>query len=153
MRISPLDIQQQQFKGKMFGGLDPEDVDQFLQTVAEAMEELLREIAELKAEAPLQPLEPPPHAVTKQDEADEDIRATLLAAHRVIETLQGNAQKEADLLLTEAHQKAQHVIESSQQQRIAIQAEIASLAQQRLQLDLELKAVLETHMRLISARA
>lgn len=60
MRISPLDIQQQQFKGKMFGGLDPEDVDQFLQTVAEAMEELLREIAELKAEAPLQPLEPPP---------------------------------------------------------------------------------------------
>jgi cell division initiation protein len=31
MKITPLDIRQQQFKGKMLGGLDPDDVDSFLQ--------------------------------------------------------------------------------------------------------------------------
>ena len=51
MKITPLDIQQQQFKGKMFGGLDPEDVDTFLQLVAGELEELIRENTELKDQA------------------------------------------------------------------------------------------------------
>ena len=38
MKITPIDIQQQQFKGRMFGGLDQEDVDVFLQSVAAEME-------------------------------------------------------------------------------------------------------------------
>jgi cell division initiation protein len=48
MKITPIDIQQQQFKGKMIGGLDPEDVDAFLQTVAGEMENLIRENNDLK---------------------------------------------------------------------------------------------------------
>ena len=48
MKITPLEIQQQQFKGKMFGGLDPDEVDGFLQLVAGEMENLVRENGELK---------------------------------------------------------------------------------------------------------
>jgi len=48
VKITPLDIQQQQFKGKLFGGLDPEDVDAFLQMVAQEMEALIRKNSELK---------------------------------------------------------------------------------------------------------
>ena len=51
MNITPLDIQQQQFKGKMLGGLDPNDVDAFLQMVASEMESLVRENSELKEQA------------------------------------------------------------------------------------------------------
>ena len=51
MNITPLDIQQQQFKGKMLGGLDPLDVDAFLQMVAAEMESLIRENSELKEQS------------------------------------------------------------------------------------------------------
>jgi DivIVA domain-containing protein len=51
VKITPLDIQQQQFKGNMFGGLDSADVDAFLQTVSGEMEDLIRENTELKEQA------------------------------------------------------------------------------------------------------
>ncbi len=56
MNISPIDIQQQQFKGKMFGGLDPEDVDAFLQLVAADLKadtilaDANRKLADLKSQ-------------------------------------------------------------------------------------------------------
>ncbi len=52
MKITPIDIQQQQFKTKFFGGLDPEDVDAFLQTVSQEMENLSRENSDLQGTGP-----------------------------------------------------------------------------------------------------
>ena len=48
MNITPLDILQQQFKGRIFGGLDPDEVDGFLQQVSSEMEQLIRENNDLK---------------------------------------------------------------------------------------------------------
>jgi cell division initiation protein len=47
MRITPLDIQQKQFRMK-FRGFDVEEVYAFLEIVREEMEDLLRENANLK---------------------------------------------------------------------------------------------------------
>jgi len=47
MRITPLDIQQKQFKMKL-RGFDVEEVYGFLEIVREEMEDLLRENANLK---------------------------------------------------------------------------------------------------------
>lgn len=49
MKITPLDIQQQQFRVK-FRGFDMVEVDNFLDVVANEYEELLREINQLKEE-------------------------------------------------------------------------------------------------------
>ena len=48
MNITPLDVLQQQFKGRIFGGLDPDEVDGFLQQVSQEMELLIRENNDLK---------------------------------------------------------------------------------------------------------
>ncbi|MEK7385411.1 MAG: DivIVA domain-containing protein, partial [candidate division NC10 bacterium] len=48
MRISPLDIRQQQFTVKMFRGFDTHEVDAFLDDVAEDYETVLKENALLK---------------------------------------------------------------------------------------------------------
>src|SRR5439155_14806840 len=48
MRISPLDIRQQQFTVKMLRGFDPHEVDAFLDDVAEDYEAVLRENAPRK---------------------------------------------------------------------------------------------------------
>ena len=48
MKITPLDIYQKEFKRKTLNGLDPDDVENFLFHVAEGVEQLLTENAELK---------------------------------------------------------------------------------------------------------
>ena len=48
MRISPLDIRQQQFTVRTFRGFDSQEVDAFLDDVAEDYEAVLKENALLK---------------------------------------------------------------------------------------------------------
>ena len=48
MRITPHDIRQQQFTSKMLKGYDPQEVDAFLDDVAEDYESVLKETALLK---------------------------------------------------------------------------------------------------------
>ena len=48
MRISPHDIRQQQFTVRMFRGFDPQEVDAFLEDVAEDYETLLKEVQSLR---------------------------------------------------------------------------------------------------------
>src|SRR5437867_3780249 len=50
MRITPHDIRQQQFSSKMFKGYDPQEVDAFLDDVAEDYEAVLKEAAARAAE-------------------------------------------------------------------------------------------------------
>ena len=97
MKISPLDIQQQQFKVKTFRGLDPEDVDSFLQTVAGEMEELIRDNSQMKEIQSRQSRE-----MLDMAEKERELRETLLSAHRVIEEMKANARKEAELIVSEA---------------------------------------------------
>ena len=105
MRISPLDIQQQQFKVKTFRGLDPEDVDAFLQTVAGEMEGLIRENSLMKEEQSQ-------HSRVMLDmaEKERELRDTLLSAQRVIEEMKTNARKEAELIVSEAEIKGERII-------------------------------------------
>ena len=48
MRITPHDIRQQQFTVRMFRGFDPQEVDAFLEDVADDYESLLKENQLLK---------------------------------------------------------------------------------------------------------
>ena len=50
MLLSPLEIQQKQFRLRFFKGLDPKEVEAFLQKVADQLSGLLKEIDELKQE-------------------------------------------------------------------------------------------------------
>ena len=48
MRITPMDIRQQQFTVRMFRGFDVQEVDTFLEDVAQDYEALIKENALLK---------------------------------------------------------------------------------------------------------
>src|SRR5665647_2461897 len=100
MKISPLDIQQQQFKVKTFRGLDPEDVDAFLQSLAGEMEFLIRENDQMKEQQSRQNRE-----LLDLAEKERELRETLLSAQRVIEEMKNNARKEAELIVSEAEIK------------------------------------------------
>lgn len=145
MNISPLDIQQQQFKGKMFGGLDPEDVDAFLQLVAGELEDLIRENTELKEQAR--------RVATDMEEMKEKevtLRETMLAAQRITEEMKANSQKEATLLISEAELKADTILADANRKLADLNSQIQDLRREKIQFETALKSLLDTHYKMLS---
>jgi len=145
MKITPIDIQQQQFKGKMIGGLDPEDVDAFLQTVAGEMENLIRENNELKEQQARHSKE-----ITEFSEKEKDLREAMLSAQRVIDEMKQNAQKEASLIVGEAELKAERIVADAERQLGDLNARIEETRRQKVQFEMSLKALLDSHARMLS---
>lgn len=145
MKISPLDIQQQQFKGKMFGGLDSDDVDAFLQQVAEQVEELVRENTELKEQNRRMTAEADE---LKQREAD--LRQTMLAAQRVMEEMKANADKEARLVISEAEMKAEKIVAEAEKSLVQLNNQIQDLRREKMKFESSLKSLLDTHYKMLN---
>jgi len=145
VKITPLDIQQQQFKGKVFGGLNPEEVDTFLQLVAKEMEELVRENGDLKEQVRKA-------AIVEEEmtQREREIRETLLAAQRVIEEMKNNAQKEAGLIVAEAEIKADKLVADSENRLVHLNSEIQELRRQKLQFESSLKSLLDSYYKMLS---
>lgn len=145
MKISPLDIQQQQFKVKTFRGLDPEDVDAFLQTVAGEMEGLIRENSQLKEQQARQNRD-----MMDMAEKERELRETLLSAQRVIEEMKANARKEAELIVSEAELKGERIIADAERQLGDLKARIEEVRRQKIQFEVSLKGLLESYSRQLS---
>ena len=140
MKISPLDIQQQQFKVKMFRGLDPDDVDAFLQTVAGEMENLIRENEHMKEQQSRQSRE-----LLDFAEKERELRETLLSAQRVIEEMKANARKEAELIVSEAEIKGERIVADAERQLGHLKSQIEEVRRQRIQFEMSFKGLLESY--------
>ena len=145
MKITPLDIQQQQFKGKIFGGLDQEDVDAFLQAVSQEMEDLSRENSELKEQ-----LRRNTEAVAEMSARETQLRETMLAAQKITEEMKANAQKEATLIISEAELKAERIVADAEKNLSQLNGQIHELKRQRFQFETSLKSLLDSHSKILS---
>jgi cell division initiation protein len=139
MKISPLDIQQQQFRVKTFRGLDPEDVDAFLQTVAGEMEGLIRENSQMKEEQSQHSRE-----MLDMAEKERELRDTLLSAQRVIEEMKTNARKEAELIVSEAEIKGERIVADAERQLGELKCRIEEVRRQKIQFEMSFKGLLES---------
>ena len=143
--ISPLDIQQQQFKGKMLGGLDPRDVDSFLQMVAAEMEDLIRENSDLKEQG---------RKVSQQldefSQREVTLRETILAAQKISEEMKANAQREATLLISEAELKGERIVADAENRLLQLNNQIHEIRRQKLQFESNLKSNLEAHLKMLN---
>lgn len=145
MNITPLDIQQQQFKGKMLGGLDPNDVDSFLQLVASEMESLIRENSDLKEQVRKFSLQ-----LDELSQREVSLRETMLAAQKVTEEMKANAQKEANLLVSEAELKGERIVAEAENRLVHLNNQVYEIKRQKLQFETNLKSLVETHLKMLS---
>ena len=145
MKITPLDIQQQQFKGKLFGGLDPEDVDAFLQQVSQEMENLSRENSELKEQSRRNA-----EVAAEMSSRETQLRETMLAAQKITEEMKANSQKEATLVVSEAELKAERILVDAEKSLARLNAQIQELRREKLQFETAFKSLLDTHYKMIS---
>jgi len=145
VKITPLDIQKQQFKGKIFGGLDPEDVDAFLQTVSKDMEDLSRENSELKEQ-----IRRNASAMAEMSSREGQLRETMLAAQRITEEMKANSQKEATLVVSEAELKADKILADANIKLAQLNSQIQDLRREKIQFETALKSLLDTHYKMLS---
>jgi cell division initiation protein len=146
MEISPLEITQREFARK-FRGLDPEEVQTFLEQLAEEMTRLVQETTEQAAQ--IQRLEA---QVRVNQEREDSLRNTLVTAQKITEDeIKGNAKREADLIIKESELRAEKLLEQAHQKLGQVQAEIAELRRQRDLFAARLRGHLKTHQDLLDA--
>lgn len=143
MRITPLDIIQKQFTpGKR--GYDSDEVRAFLESVRESMEELLKENQRLKDLVATRERE-----VAELRDNESDIKDTLILARRLSDDLKRTARREADVAVGEARLEAERIIMAANDERANLQEAIVRLRSGKAQLIAEMRAVLDTHAKLL----
>jgi len=143
MRISPLEIQQKQFKMK-FRGFDVEEVFGFLEIVREEMEDLLRENSNLKEN-----IQRAENQIKEYRDMETTLRETLMTAQQMVEDYKTNARKEAELLVKEAETRADSLIKEAHEKVIKIHEDITDMKGIRRHFREELKRLVEGHLRML----
>jgi len=143
MRISPLEIQQKNFKMK-FRGFDVEEVFGFLEIVREEMEDLLRENSNLKEN-----IQRAESQIKEYRAMETTLRETLMTAQQMVEDYKTNSRKEAELLVKEAEFKANSLIKDAHEKVIKIHEDITDMKGIRRHFREELKRLVEGHLRML----
>ncbi|HSF04399.1 MAG TPA: DivIVA domain-containing protein [Methylomirabilota bacterium] len=146
MRLTPLDIRQQQFTVRMFRGLDPQEVDAFLEDVAEDYESLLKENGMLREQ--MTALEERSRGLLDREKALQD---TLLTTQRLAEEMKESARREAQLIMREAELRGDKFVEDLRAEEARIRSDINELKRARRQVAEDLRATLDRYHRIFTA--
>lgn len=145
MRITPMDIQQQEFRVR-FRGFDTREVDSFLELVAEELKEALHENSALKDE-----VKRLRETQANFEEKEKTFQTAFVSAQRVVDELKSNAERQAKLIVTQAELEAQKIVENARVQAAQIQEEINQLKRQKAQIEYRVKAFIESLSRWLTA--
>jgi cell division initiation protein len=141
--MTATDIRQQQFAVRLFRGFDPQEVDAFLEEMADEVEELARENALLKEQ--LVQLEEKSKGIEGREKT---LQETLVTTQKIAEEFKENSRREAELILREAHLRGEKVMQDTREEHAKLTAEVGGLRRLRRQLGEEIMNTLATHKRL-----
>ncbi len=143
MAITPIDIQKRQFRTRTFG-YEKGEVDLFLELVAEELEKLSKANQELKEDLTRNRV-----SLEEMQEREEMLKATLLTAQKVTGELADNARREAEIVISEAQLRGERIVRDAEDRRIQLIGEIQEVKRQKISFEAGLRALVESHMRLL----
>ena len=146
MELSPLEITQREF-ARRFRGLDPEEVQTFLEQIAEEMTRLVQQTTDQAAQ--IQRLEA---QVRVHTEREDSLRNTLVTAQKMTEDIKAGAKREAELIVREGELNAERLLEQAHRKLAQVQAEIAELVRQRDLFGSKLRGLLKSHIELLESQ-
>jgi cell division initiation protein len=145
MKLTPLDIQQQQFR-RAFWGFDAKEVDAFLDLLAADVEELMRQNNSLREEMKRKEGELQDHR-----ERERTLKETMITATRITEDIKQNARKEAEIVISAAEAQAEQIIQNAHTRLVRIMEDIDELKRQKAQFESSLGSILSAHSKLLEA--
>ena len=100
MELTPLDIRNQTFHSKRFGGCDPEEVKAFLETAAQAFEQMSRNRNDLSER-----LKIAEERVNYYRQIEKTIQDAVMTMQKLLMTPKWRQKKKQRLLLQKLEQK------------------------------------------------
>jgi cell division initiation protein len=143
MRITPIEIQQHQFKTRLLG-YDTAAVDHFLEMLADELERLHKQNNELK-----ESLARTRTALEQMRDREKALQETLMTAQQVTEELKENARKEAEIMVAEAHIEGEQVVREAAERRVQLLSEIQELKRQKISFEGRLRSMIDGHLKLL----
>lgn len=147
MKITPRDIHNQEFK-RSLRGYDMDEVDSFLQQIADELETLLSDNAQLKDEIKELKLR-----MEEYKNKDELLEKTLLAAQQATEQMKEASRKEVDAASKAAKADAAKIIEDARVELTETSQRIRDLKRYRYDFIIQYKALLDRHYHLLAEMA
>lgn len=145
MNITPLDIRKQEF-GRKLRGYDAEEVQGFLDQVAGALEEANASVATLEER-----LKEAESRLGHYRLIEQNLQDAAVTVQRSLDETKRLAEKEAELIVREAHTRAEKEAEALKDRVSRLQDDVATLEMQRANFLVRLRAVVRSQSDLIEA--
>ena len=143
MRITPMDIEQQEFS-RSFRGYNEEEVDDFLDKIVKDYEELINENNKLNEE-----IERMKERLKEYSEIEETLRSALLNAQKSAEEMKKNVENEAKMIIEKAKMEAEMIKQQASQKGDEIKNEIDNLRRYKFIFKERLKSMLNLYLNMI----
>lgn len=147
MKITPLDIQQMVFRTKL-RGYDREEVNRFLEELAQTVELLNRDNAMLRERLAMTEQQ-----VSELKRTETTLSNTLVAAQSLADDVKRSANRDAELIVKEAELKAGEVIRQARVELGETQRDLSQLQKQRLLMVERMRATLHTFERMLDVES
>lgn len=143
MKITPLDIQHKVF-GLQLRGYRRQQVDQFLEELAETVEALIKENVQLKETLALKEEE-----IQSLKKNETSLMSTLISTQSFVDHLKRGAERDAEMIVKEAEMKAEEILAQSRSELIELRRAVGDLRRHRALVLERLRGTLQSFARLI----
>lgn len=143
MEITPLDIRKQEFK-KSFSGYDKHEVENFLEMIAQQMEELIRENMNHKDQ--LRDIE---RKIDDYRRMEKTLQDTLTSAQKTTDELRKNAEQEGTIIMKNARLEAENIMHMTRNEEKTLRSEIKTLITMKNNFIARFKGMIEGYSKML----
>jgi len=143
MGVTPLVVRQKEFSTR-FRGFDVQEVDGFLEEIAKEIESQDQGIEYLKQEK---------HRLDLENQGyrkrEDSMKNAMIQSQKVLDQMKVNAKKTSQIIIANAEVEAEKMLNRSHKRLSQLHSDIIELKRQRIQLEMQISAVLESHSKML----
>lgn len=143
MGITPLVVKQKEFTTR-FRGFDVQEVDYFLEEIAKELETLNHTIQGVHEEN---------HRLNLENQGyrkrENSMKNAMIQSQKVLDQMKENAKKSSQLIIANAEVEAEKILNRAHKRLSQLHSDIIELKRQRIQLEMQISGVLESHSKLL----
>jgi cell division initiation protein len=143
MGVTPLVVKQKEFTTR-FRGFDVQEVDYFLEEVARELETLNQKIQALHEEN---------HRLDLENQGyrkrENSMKNAMIQSQKVLDQMKENAKKSSQVIIANAEVEAEKILSRAHKRLSQLHSDIIELKRQRIQLEMQISAVLESHSKML----
>lgn len=145
--MTPIDIEIKQFKRAKFGGYHIDDVNEFLDEVIKAFEDLQRENIQLQDKVKLLN-----QNLDYYKTMETTLKNTLILAEKTSEETKAVAADKAEQIISDGTFKSDQMLEKARQEVYTVKQNIDDLKKQYQSAKIQIKQLLQTQLQILESQ-